>query len=143
MIRFDVGLAAVHDSSLFTPYQERDITLAYLCNEIRAADQTVVVFARTVLETDRVANLLGRLGVGAISLHAGLSPSARVAALNSRVIVTTDAAACLTPLPEVDYIINFDLTSCSWKMNPETYTQRIRNVVFAGGLCCAITFCTQ
>jgi ATP-dependent RNA helicase DDX47/RRP3 len=136
-------MLAQRQSSLFVPHRGRDITLAYLCNEICAADHTVAIFARTVLETNRVANLLGRFGVGAISLHVGLSPSARVAALNSRVIVTTDAAACLIPLRKVDYIINFDLTSCSWKMKPDTYTQRIGNVAFAGGLCCAMTFCTQ
>lgn len=143
MVRLDVGSAVVHDSYLFVHHRERDITLAYLCNEIRAAGQTVVIFTWTVPETNRVTDLLGRLGVGAVSLHAGLSPSARAATLNGRVIVTTDAAACVTPLPEVNYIINFDLIPFSWKMKPETYTQRIGNVVFAGGSCYAITFCTQ
>ncbi|KAK3335467.1 P-loop containing nucleoside triphosphate hydrolase protein [Cercophora scortea] len=141
----------VHHSYIFLNQQLKDAHLVHLCNEAQRASQTTAIFTRSVPETHRVSRLLNALNIGAISLHCDLSPAARAASLDKlrrkecRVIVTSDVAAAgpgLDPIPMVDRAINFSLVS--WKMKPETYTQRIRNVknhVGDSGL--AITFITQ
>ncbi|KAK4236540.1 P-loop containing nucleoside triphosphate hydrolase protein, partial [Achaetomium macrosporum] len=136
----------VHNRYILMPLAERDIYLTYLCNTVLAINRTMFIFTQMVCETRRVSSLLGLLGIGAVSLHAGLSPSARTAALNefragvSPVIVTTDTAARLGPLPRADYVVHFQLT---WRMNAETYMQRIRNVACTDKAGHAITFVSQ
>jgi ATP-dependent RNA helicase DDX47/RRP3 len=110
----------------------KDACLVHLCNEARAAKQTTTIFTRSISETRRVCGLLYAISIGTISLHCDLSPSERAASLDKLrrkecyVIVTTDVAADLDPIPKVNRIINYSLT---WKMTPQTYTQRTGNVV--------------
>ena len=98
---------------LFIPHKHKDTYLVYLCNEF--AGKTIIIFTRTVLETQRIAILLRTLGMGAIPLHGGLSQTARLGALNKfragsrEILVATDVAARGLDIPNVDCIINLDL----------------------------------
>ncbi|KAK0704406.1 P-loop containing nucleoside triphosphate hydrolase protein [Lasiosphaeris hirsuta] len=136
----------VHHYYLFIEKQPKDAYLVYLCKEAQRAGQTTAIFTRTISETRRVSRLLDALKIDTISLHCDLSPSARAASLDKlrrkeyHAIVTTDVAAALDPIPKVGRIINFSLT---WKINHETYAQRISNIGHAGSSGQAISFVTQ
>ncbi|KAK4234825.1 P-loop containing nucleoside triphosphate hydrolase protein [Achaetomium macrosporum] len=127
---------------LFVPHIHKDTYLIYLCNEF--AGQTIIIFTRTVLETQRIAILLRTLGMSAIPLHGGLSQAARLGALNkfragSRdILVATDVAARGLDIPNVDCVLNFDLPQDS-----KTYVHRVGRTARAGKSGHAISFVTQ
>lgn len=129
-------------SYLFFPHKHKDVYLAYLMNEF--AGQSVIVFTRTVHETQRVAILLRTLGFGAIPLHGQLSQSARLGALakfrsrSRNILVATDVAARGLDIPSVDVVLNFDLPPDS-----KTYVHRVGRTARAGKSGHAISFVTQ
>ena len=108
------------------------------------ASKSVIIFTRTVNETQRVAILLRALGYGAIPLHGQLSQSSRLGALGkfrarSRdILVATDVAARGLDIPSVDVVVNFDLPH-----NAETYIHRVGRSARAGKSGHAISIVTQ
>jgi ATP-dependent RNA helicase DDX47/RRP3 len=116
---------------VFIPQTQKDTYLIYLVNEF--AGQSMIIFTRTVYETQRLAILLRTLGFGAIPLHGQLSQSSRLGALNkfrsgSRdILVATDVAARGLDLPKVDIVLNYDLPQDS-----KTYIHRVGRTARAG-----------
>ena len=129
-------------SYLFFPHKDKDLYLVYLLNEF--VGQSVIVFTRTVNETQRLAILLRSLGFGAIPLHGQLSQSARLGALGrfragSRdILVATDVAARGLDIPSVDIVLNYDLPPDS-----KTYIHRVGRTARAGKSGHALSMITQ
>lgn len=129
-------------SYLFIPHPHKDTYLVYLMNEF--AGQSVIIFTRTVNDTQRLAILLRTLGFGAIPLHGQLSQSNRFGALNKfragsrEILVATDVAARGLDIPNVDVVINYDLPPDS-----KTYIHRIGRTARAGKSGRAISIVTQ
>lgn len=129
-------------SYLFFPHKDKDIYLVFLLNEF--AGQSVMVFTRTVNETQRLAILLRSLGFSAIPLHGQLSQPARLGALGkfrarSRdILVATDVAARGLDIPSVDIVLNFDLPPDS-----KTYIHRVGRTARAGKSGQALSLVTQ
>lgn len=127
---------------IFVPSDRKDVHLVYLANEF--AGQSIIVFARTVSETQRVAVLLRTLGFGAVPLHGQLSQSSRMGALNKfkararNILVATDVAARGLDIPSVDCVLNFDLPQDS-----KTYIHRVGRTARAGKSGVAINFVSQ
>ncbi|GKT50540.1 ATP-dependent rRNA helicase rrp-3 [Colletotrichum spaethianum] len=106
---------------LFIPHQHKDTYLIYLANEFTG--QKLVVFTRTVTETQRLAILLRTLGFGAIPLHGQLNQTARLGALNKF---------------RADVVINHDLAQDS-----KTHVHRIGRTARAGKSGIALSLVTQ
>ncbi|KAF6225710.1 hypothetical protein HO133_009711 [Letharia lupina] len=129
-------------SYCFIPHKDKDVYVAWLMNEF--ASKSVIIFTRTVNETQRIAILLRALGFGAIPLHGQLSQSSRLGALGkfrarSRdILVATDVAARGLDIPSVDVVLNFDLPH-----NSETYIHRVGRTARAGKSGHAISMVTQ
>ncbi|KAI5284543.1 ribosomal RNA processing protein, partial [Ascosphaera acerosa] len=127
---------------LFIPHKYKDIYLVHLLTEF--AGQSVIIFTRTVHETQRLAFLARALGFGAIPLHGQLSQSARLGALGkfrsgSRdILVATDVAARGLDIPSVDLVLNYDVAPDS-----KTYIHRVGRTARAGKSGNAITVVTQ
>lgn len=127
---------------LLVPFVHKDTYLVYLVNEY--AGQTVLVFARTVVETNRLALLLRELGFRAIPLNGDMSQSARLGSLNKfksgskNILVATDVAARGLDIPSVDCVINFDLAGDS-----KTYIHRVGRTARAGRSGRSIALVTQ
>ncbi|KAF0316199.1 ATP-dependent rRNA helicase RRP3 [Colletotrichum sp. SAR11_59] len=127
---------------IFCPHNKKDTYLVYLVNEY--SGKKIVLFTRTVTETQRLAILLRTLGFGAIPIHGQLNQTARLGALNkfragSRdILVATDVAARGLDIPLVDVVINFDIPSDS-----KTYVHRVGRTARAGKSGKAITIMTQ
>lgn len=127
---------------LFIPFMHKDTYLVYLINEF--AGQTILIFTRTVMETNRLALLLRELGFKAIPLNGSMSQSARLGSLNKfksgsrNILVATDVAARGLDIPSVDCVINFDLAQDS-----KTYIHRVGRTARAGRSGRSIAIVTQ
>lgn len=127
---------------IFIPHMRKDTYLVYLVNEF--AGKSIIIFTRTVWETQRVAILLRTLGFGAIPLHGQLSQSARLGALNKfrsgvrSILVATDVAARGLDIPKVDVVLNQDLPQDS-----KTYIHRVGRTARAGKSGVAVSIVTQ
>jgi ATP-dependent RNA helicase DDX47/RRP3 len=135
-------VASLLQKYIFLPYKHKDIYLIHLLND--NIGHSVIIFTRTVNETQRIAILLRTLGFGAIPLHGQLSQSARLGALSkfksrSRdILVATDVAARGLDIPSVDLVINLDLPPDS-----KTYVHRVGRTARAGKSGKAVSFVTQ
>ncbi|KAI9709721.1 MAG: ribosomal RNA processing protein [Bogoriella megaspora] len=130
-------------SYIFIPHKHKDVYLIYLLST-SFTGQTVIVFARTVNEVQRLSFMLRALGLGAIPLHGQLSQSARLGALSkfrarSRdILVATDVAARGLDIPSVDAVLNYDLPPDS-----KTYVHRVGRTARAGKSGHAVSIVTQ
>lgn len=127
---------------LFIPHKDKDTYLIYLLNEF--AGQKIIIFTRTVAESQRLSILLRSLGFGAIPLNGSLGQTQRLGALNKfrsgsqNVLVATDVAARGLDLPQVDCVINHDLSQDS-----KTYIHRVGRTARAGKSGVALSLVTQ
>jgi len=78
-------------------------------------DKQILVFVRTKVRCQRVVAAMERVSIYTEALHGGLDQEKRFAILNNfqkkenRVLITTDVAARGIDIPNVDYVINYDL----------------------------------
>lgn len=135
-------VASLLQRYIFLPYKHKDIFLIHLLND--NIGHSVIIFTRTVNETQRIAILLRTLGFGAIPLHGQLSQSARLGALSkfksrSRdILVATDVAARGLDIPSVDLVVNLDLPADS-----KTYVHRVGRTARAGKSGKSVSFVSQ
>ncbi|ORX98774.1 ATP-dependent rRNA helicase rrp3-like protein [Clohesyomyces aquaticus] len=135
-------VASLLQRYIFLPHKHKDLYLIHLLND--AIGHSVIIFTRTVNETQRISILLRTLGFGAIPLHGQLSQSARLGALNKfrartrDILVATDVAARGLDIPSVDLVINLDLPPDS-----KTYVHRVGRTARAGKSGKAVSFVTQ
>ena len=83
-------------------------------------DGKFIVFARTKVRVERVVAAMKRVGVATEALHGGLEQKNRFSILDrfrkgeTNILITTDVACRGIDVPEMDYVINYDLPD-----NPE------------------------
>ena len=88
-------------------------------------DKKFVVFVRTKVRAGRVVAAMERVDVKSEELHGGIPQAERFAILDrfrsgeNRVLITTDVSARGIDIPNVDYVINYDLPD-----DPENYVHR-------------------
>ncbi|MFT4023077.1 MAG: DEAD/DEAH box helicase [Flavihumibacter sp.] len=86
----------------------------------------VLVFVRTKLRADRVSAAMLRVGIESLVMHSGKEQSDRLQVLNrfregqSRLLITTDVNARGIDIPDVDYVVNYDLPD-----HAESYVHRV------------------
>lgn len=88
-------------------------------------DKNFVVFVRTKVRAGRVVAALERVQIKSEELHGGIEQSERFNILDrfksreNLVLITTDLSARGIDIPNVDYVINYDLPD-----DPENYVHR-------------------
>ncbi|KAK9461533.1 P-loop containing nucleoside triphosphate hydrolase protein [Lipomyces oligophaga] len=129
-------------SYIFFPFKHKDTYLVYLVNEM--AGQSIIIFARTCNDTERLALLLRSLGFPAVPLHGQMSQSARLGALSKfksgarSILVATDVAARGLDIPAVDVVLNYDIPTDS-----KAYIHRVGRTARAGRAGKSISLVTQ
>ncbi|MEN9700536.1 MAG: hypothetical protein RLZZ301_1734, partial [Bacteroidota bacterium] len=84
-----------------------------------------LVFARTKVRVERVVKAMERAELHAEALHGGIVQDERFALLDrfrsgqTKVLITTDVACRGIDIPNMDYVVNYDLPE-----NPENYVHR-------------------
>ncbi len=107
-------------------------------------DASSIVFARTKHGAEKLMKQLVSDGYNAASIHGNKSQSQRDRAIRAfregkvTVLVATDVAARGIDIPDVGYVINYDLPD-----TPENYVHRIGRTARAGREGEAITLCSS
>jgi ATP-dependent RNA helicase RhlE len=103
-----------------------------------------VVFVRTKVRAERVMSAMKRVEVESEFLHGGVDQKERFGILDrfrsgeNRVLITTDVAARGIDIPDVDYVVNYDLPDL-----PENYVHRVGRTGRGGKRGQAISFCSN
>lgn len=103
-----------------------------------------IVFVRTKVRAERVVAAMERVNVKAIFIHGGIEQKERFQILSDfrdnkeRVLVTTDVAARGIDIPNVEYVINYDLPE-----NPENYVHRVGRTGRGTQKGQALSFCSS
>ncbi|KAI0709425.1 DEAD-domain-containing protein [Earliella scabrosa] len=127
---------------LLMPLPQKDVHLIHLANTL--AQNSMIIFTRTVHDAQRLSIMLRSLGFPAIPLHGQLSQSARLGALGKfksggrSVLVATDVASRGLDIPSVDIVINYDIPTHS-----KDYIHRVGRTARAGRSGKSITLVTQ
>eukprot|EP00586_Coscinodiscus_wailesii_P010984 CAMPEP_0172516034 /NCGR_PEP_ID=MMETSP1066-20121228/272768_1 /TAXON_ID=671091 /ORGANISM="Coscinodiscus wailesii, Strain CCMP2513" /LENGTH=574 /DNA_ID=CAMNT_0013297349 /DNA_START=1 /DNA_END=1725 /DNA_ORIENTATION=+ len=127
---------------LFIPAKYKDVYLTYLVNEF--SGQSLLVFAATCNQVQRLAMMLRNLGFPAICLHGQMSQPKRLNALykfksgGRDIMICTDVASRGLDIPSVDAVINFDLPN-----HGKDYIHRVGRTARAGRSGKAIALVTQ
>lgn len=88
-------------------------------------DKRILVFVRTKVRAGRVVAAMKRVGIDSEEIHGGIEQKQRFAILDrfrsgvNNVLITTDVSARGIDIPNVDYVINYDLPD-----DPENYVHR-------------------
>jgi ATP-dependent RNA helicase RhlE len=108
------------------------------------ADSKMLVFARTQVRVERIVKAMERVGIDAEGLHGGLEQNDRFDILErfrsgeNDILITTDVAARGIDIPNVDYVVNYDLPE-----NPENYVHRCGRTGRGKNYGQAVSFCSE
>ncbi|RXW22717.1 hypothetical protein EST38_g3140 [Candolleomyces aberdarensis] len=127
---------------LLVPLKDKVVLLIYLANSM--AQNSIIIFTRTVRDARLLSIILRTLGFPAVPLHGQLSQSQRLGALGKfksggrKILVATDVASRGLDIPSVDVVINYDIPTHS-----KDYIHRVGRTARAGRAGKAITLVTQ
>ena len=106
-------------------------------------DVKIVVFVRTKVRAERVTAAMERVNVETLTIHSDKTHIERKSAMNSfrlgnvKVLIATDVSARGVDIPNVDYVINYDLPE-----EPENYVHRIGRTGRGTNKGKAVSFCS-
>ncbi len=108
-------------------YVEMDDKRFFLERIIREHPESkILVFVRTKVRAERVVKALERVGLKSESIHGNLAQKDRTRVMDSfrsgenKVLVATDISARGIDIPNVEYVVNYDLPD-----DPENYVHRV------------------
>ncbi|MCK6694814.1 MAG: DEAD/DEAH box helicase, partial [Thermoanaerobaculia bacterium] len=89
-------------------------------------DKKILVFVRTKVRAERVSKAMERVGIETRTIHGGREQHDRLEVLRQfresvvKVLIATDVSARGIDIPDVDYVINYDLPDIA-----ENYVHRV------------------
>lgn len=108
-------------------YVEMDDKRFFLERLVREFPETkILVFVRTKVRAERVHAAMQRVGIETLTMHGGKEQDDRLQVMNEfrkgdiKVLITTDVNARGIDIPDVDYVVNYDLPD-----EPENYVHRV------------------
>ena len=108
----------------FIGMDDKRFFLERLINE--NAGKKILVFVRTKVRAERVVKALERMNITSQAIHGGREQADRVNVLEAfktgenKVLVATDVSARGIDIPNVDFVVNYDLPDV-----PENYVHRV------------------
>ena len=126
-------------------YVEMDDKRFFLENLLKEFDKgKFIVFVRTKVRVERVVAAMNRVDVVTEALHGGIEQEDRFLVLErfrkglNNILVTTDVACRGIDVPDMDYVINYDIPD-----NPENYVHRCGRTGRGTNKGHAISFCAE
>lgn len=107
-------------------------------------DSKFIVFTRTKVRADRVVKAMERVDIICESIHSDREQADRLAIMNRfkkgeiKVLIATDISARGIDIPNVDYVINYDLPE-----QPENYVHRVGRTGRGRNRGQAFSFCSD
>lgn len=115
----------INHSVAFIGMDDKRFFLERLVKELPEA--RILVFVRTKVRAERVHNAMKRVAIDSIMMHGGMEQDDRLSVLNEfkkgnavKMLITTDVSARGIDIPNVDYVVNYDLPE-----DPENYVHRV------------------
>jgi ATP-dependent RNA helicase RhlE len=105
----------------------------------------ILVFVRTKVRAERVRNAMDRVLIKTETIHGDIVQKHREQVLqnfkdgSNRILIATDVSARGIDIPDVDFVINYDLPDES----PETYVHRIGRTGRGKKKGIAVSFCSE
>ncbi|KAK2957078.1 putative ATP-dependent rRNA helicase RRP3 [Blattamonas nauphoetae] len=136
------AVETLNQKMLLIPADQKLLTFVTLIVQLEG--QTMIVFTRTTVNTQRVSKVLSILGFSAEALYGTMDQPRRLEALNKfkrgdkKILVATDVASRGLDIPSVDCVINYDLPKTT-----KTYMHRVGRTARAGRYGLSFTFVTQ
>lgn len=125
-------------------YVEMDDKRFFLENILKEyPEMKVAVFARTKVRVERVVQAMARVQVHTEALHGGIDQKDRFLILDrfrsgeNRVLITTDVAARGIDIPDVEFVINYDIPDVA-----ENYVHRCGRTGRGNNKGQALSFCS-
>ena len=106
-------------------------------------DSKILVFVRTKVRAERVASAMERVGIAAQTIHGGKEQHDRLEVMGkfrsgaTKVLIATDVSARGIDIPDVDYVVNYDLPDVS-----ENYVHRVGRTGRGTKKGLAVSFCS-
>jgi ATP-dependent RNA helicase RhlE len=106
-------------------------------------DSKILVFVRTKVRAERVFSALERMEVKSLTIHGDKDQADRLTAMNDfksgkvKVLIATDVSARGIDIPNVDYVVNYDLPE-----QPENYVHRVGRTGRGTQKGLAVSFCS-
>lgn len=132
----------VSHSVVFVKQDDKRFFLENILNEFE--EKKFLVFARTKVRVERVVAAMKRVEIESEALHGGIEQKERFKILDrfrngdNRVLITTDVACRGIDIPNMDYVINYDLPE-----NPENYVHRCGRTGRGTSKGEAVSFCSD
>ena len=107
-------------------------------------EKKFIVFARTKVRVERIVAAMARVTLNSEALHGGIEQNDRFAILDrfrsgdNNVLITTDVACRGIDIPDMDYVVNYDLPD-----NPENYVHRCGRTGRGNKRGQALSFCSK
>ena len=114
----------VNHSMAFVEMDDKRFFLERLVREF--PENKILVFVRTKVRAERVQAALERMGITSLAMHGGKEQDDRLQVMDEfrkgkvKVLITTDVNARGIDIPDVDYVVNYDLPDV-----PENYVHRV------------------
>ena len=108
------------------------------------ADSKILVFVRTKVRAERVFKAMQRVDIKTLTIHGGKEQKDRLIALKEfkagdiKVLIATDVSARGIDIPNVDYVVNYDLPDVD-----ENYVHRVGRTGRGVHKGVAISFCSE
>ena len=131
----------VRHSVAFIEMDDKRFFLERLINE--RAESKILVFVRTKVRAERVAKAMARVQIAVETLHGDKDQKDRLAVLERfregeiKVLVATDVSARGIDIPEVNFVVNYDLPDIA-----ENYVHRVGRTGRGRMKGDAISFCS-
>ncbi|RAJ75086.1 ATP-dependent RNA helicase RhlE [Chitinophaga dinghuensis] len=107
-------------------------------------ESKILVFVRTKVRAERVVAAMARVGIESLAMHGGKEQDDRLSVMEEfktgkvKVLVTTDVNARGIDIPNVDYVVNYDLPDV-----PENYVHRVGRTGRGVQKGKAVAFCSE
>ena len=107
-------------------------------------DDKIIVFVRTRVRAERVANAMERADISTVTIHGARDQSDRADVMRMfkegecSILIATDVSARGIDIPDVNYVINYDLPD-----KPENYVHRVGRTGRGLNKGDALTFCSK
>jgi ATP-dependent RNA helicase RhlE len=107
-------------------------------------ESRIIVFVRTRVRAERVAKAMERVQIDTVTIHGDKNQDDRSEVMKKfkegrcRIMIATDISARGIDVPDVDYVINYDLPD-----RPESYVHRVGRTGRGMNLGEAISFCSK
>lgn len=131
----------VTHSVAFISMDDKRFFLERIINE--NPDSKILVFVRTKVRAERVFKAMERIGISCLTIHGDKEQKDRLSVMSQfrkgekKILIATDVSARGIDIPDVDYVINYDLPDVA-----ENYVHRVGRTGRGIKKGLAVSFCS-